>query len=71
MTVHFAGDVAVKQVRGRVVRCEVSAIKEGALHYRTAVAFATPLPLPGEPGEPDANTAAPPAPPASAVRNRW
>ena len=40
VTVHFEGTIDTKQIKGRIVRCQVSAIGEkGALHYQTAVVF--------------------------------
>ena len=40
LTVHFEGPSAPRPVKGRVVRCQVSAIGEGgALQYQSAIAF--------------------------------
>ena len=72
VTAHFEGDIATQQIRGRVVRCEVSAIKAGALNYRTGLAFGKLLTLPFETAAIDAAPAG-----ASAVTtseplvNRW
>jgi hypothetical protein len=45
VTLEFEGSISAKQIKGRVVRCQVSAIESGALKYRTAIAFAQPLEL--------------------------
>ena len=45
VTIEFDGTVLAKQVKARVVRCQVSAIDGGALRYRTALAFAQRLEL--------------------------
>ena len=46
LTVHFDGSFPTRQIRGRVVRCQVSAItRQGALHYQTALAFERRLEL--------------------------
>lgn len=77
VTVHFEGTLSTRQVRARVVRCQVSAITTSStLHYQTAMAFAERLTLPREPA--DTSLAAlsgdrEPAvdPRAPQVANRW
>jgi hypothetical protein len=76
VTVHFDGAIATKQIKGRVVRCHVSAIAEnGALHYQTAVAFKARLRLAiDEAGAPDeAATSTPADAPDDSPEtlNRW
>ena len=58
LTVVFEGPVAPPQVKGRVVRCQVSAIGGGGtLQYQSAIAFEGRVELPVE------EAARPPAPP--------
>jgi len=79
VSVIFDGAVTPPQVKGRVVRCQVSAIGTGgALQYQSGIAFEAKVTLPVEqPAEPAPPEPAPPpraakanAPPAPA-RNRW
>jgi hypothetical protein len=78
VTVHFEGPIATKQIKGRIVRCQVSAIGEkGALHYQTAVAFNGRLSLAVNEAKPFTNTAEEPDAPQAAssasaeALNRW
>ena len=68
VTVHFEGPIAIKQIKGRIVRCQVSAIGEkGALHYQTAVAFSGRLSLAANEATPFTNTAEGPDAPQAAA----
>jgi hypothetical protein len=68
ITVHFEGPIATKQIKGRIVRCEVSAIGEkGALHYQTAVAFYGRLSLAVNDAKPFTHTADEPVSPQAAA----
>ena len=59
VTIHFEGPIATKQIKGRIVRCQVSAIGEnGALQYQTAVAFNGRLSLAVNDVKPSINTGA-------------
>lgn len=79
VTVIFEGGITPPQVKGRVVRCQVSAIASGgALQYQTGIAFEAKITLPLEPSAeapapepPPAPRASKSAPPPPAVRNRW
>jgi PilZ domain len=79
VTVVFDGDVKPKQAKGRVVRCQVSAIgNAGSLQYQSGIALETRLTLPiDEPAEapnpePAAKTKEKKAAEAPApLRNRW
>jgi PilZ domain-containing protein len=67
VTVHFEGPIATKQIKGRIVRCEVSAIGEkGALEYQTAVAFYGRLSLAVNDDKPFTTTVEEPDPPQAA-----
>ena len=59
VTIEFEGTISQKQMKGRVVRCQVSAIVNGSLQYRTAFAFAQRLELAIEASAPPASTPAP------------
>ena len=83
LTVIFEGPSAPASVKGRVVRCQVSAIGGGgSLHYQSAITFEARIEVPID----EAATAvpsvesAPPAPPKQTsasqsarppLRNRW
>lgn len=79
VTVVFDGPVTPKQIKGRVVRCQVSAIASGgALQYQSGIAFEGRVALPvDEPADAPAAefaaapAAAPSAPAPARVRNRW
>ena len=46
LTIHFDGTLPTRQIKGRVVRCQVSAItRHGALQYQTGLTFERPLEL--------------------------
>jgi hypothetical protein len=45
VTIEFDGIISPKQIKVRVVRCQVSAIESGSLQYRTALVFAQRLEL--------------------------
>ena len=46
LTIHFDGSFPTKQIKGRVVRCQVSAItRRGALQYQTGLSFERRLEL--------------------------
>ena len=46
LTIHFDGSFPTRQIRGRVVRCQVSAItRQGALQYQTGLVFEKRLDL--------------------------
>ena len=64
VTVHFEGTLPTRQMKARIVRCQVSMIiSKGVLQYQTAVTFDERLSLPNEPGVADAA----PTPPAAAT----
>jgi hypothetical protein len=76
VTVVFDGGFTPAQVKGKIVRCQVSSIHDGSLRYQSGIQFdkkleAHPgdlkeaLPEPGMPGA--AGTAAPAAPTPAAV----
>ena len=78
VTVNFEGRLATRQMKGRIVRCQVSVISaKGTLHYHTAVAFDERLALPNDrPGNdwsstPPADLSAPAAKPTTTATNRW
>lgn len=79
VTVAFDGPVTPKQIKGRIVRCQVSAIAAGgSLQYQSGIAFEGRITLPLDESvetpaaEPEKKPAAAPGAPASpAVRNRW
>lgn len=78
VTVSFDGPVTPKQVKGRVVRCQVSAIATGgSLQYQTGIAFEAKITLPVDDAvEPAPEPAPEPprkqtTPPAAQLRNRW
>ena len=52
LTVNFEGPAALARAKGRVVRCQVSAIGEGgSLQYQSAIAFDEAIDVPvGDPG---------------------
>ena len=45
VTIEFEGSISTKEIKSRVVRCQVSAIEGGSLQYRTALAFTQRLEL--------------------------
>ena len=87
ITIEFEGSISPKQIKVRVVRCQVSAIESGSLQYRTALVFAQrlelaveasarPVSIPGPAEEPPTrkkgNVAAVGTPaPERRVFNRW
>ena len=78
VTVHFEGRLATRQMKARIVRCQVSVISaKGSLQYQTAMAFDERIALPNDRPRNDWSTtaepeAAPTAQPASAqTTNRW
>jgi hypothetical protein len=67
LTVHFEGSFPTRQIKGRVVRCQVSAItRQGALQYQTALAFERRLDLGIAASEPVSQEPPPQAPVADA-----
>jgi hypothetical protein len=67
LTVHFEGSFPTRQIKGRVVRCQVSAITgQGALQYQTALAFERRLDLGIAASEPVSQEAPPQTPVADA-----
>jgi hypothetical protein len=59
LTVNFEGTIATKQIKARIVRCQVSAIDdEGKLQYYTALTFEGRLTLPVKAGAAPYSTAA-------------
>ena len=87
VTIELEGTISQKQIKGKVVRCQVSAIESGSLQYRTAVAFAqrlelaidasAPVTIPGSAEEAPtrkgamAEAVGTPAPEPRRVFNRW
>ena len=86
LTVHFEGPSAPRPVKGRVVRCQVSAIGEGGcLQYQSAIVFNSTIdllgvlldegPKPVPVGQPDPASAPTPTSIADQsvqrLRNRW
>ena len=79
VTVHFEGRLATRQMKGRIVRCQVSVISaKGTLHYHAAIAFDERLALPNDRASndwsstPEADLSTSAAQPTSAyVTNRW
>jgi hypothetical protein len=80
LTVNFEGPAALKPMKSRVVRCQVSAIGEGgALQYQSAIAFDEAIEVPvGQPDGPSQHTptdtskpANQPEPGRQPLRNRW
>lgn len=65
LTVHFDGSFPTRQIRGRVVRCQVSAITgQGALQYQSGLVFEKRLDLGIAAPEPAAAAPAPQTPAA-------
>ncbi len=83
LTVVFDGPTAPSSVKGRVIRCQVSAIGGGgSLQYQSAIAFEARIdvpveepskPAPAKPAEPSTLPAQTTSeePPRAPVRNRW
>ena len=78
VTVHFEGRLATRQMKGRIVRCQVSVISpKGTLHYHAAIAFDERLVLPNDrvsndwSSTPEADLSAPAAQPTTTATNRW
>ena len=86
VTVIFEGSFSPSQLKGRIVRCQVSSIHDGALRYQSGIQFEKKLEShPGEVAEPPVPTptpsplvktapaAVPPKEPQVATRlmNRW
>jgi hypothetical protein len=77
VTVHFEGSFKPAQVKGRIVRCQVSSISGGMLRYHSGIQFEHRLehsPNEQSAGAPAAVPEPPPPPPAAAARvlvNRW
>ena len=80
LTVNFEGPAAPPPSKGRVVRCQVSAIGEGGgLQYQSAIAFDEAIAVPvgdqAEASEPPPVAAPKPAtqpePAIQPLRNRW
>ena len=77
VTVHFEGSFRPAQIKGRVVRCQVSSISGGMLRYHSGIQFEHRLeqsPNEQGAGAPAAAAEAPPPPPAAPARvlvNRW
>jgi hypothetical protein len=72
VTVTLAGTFTPAVVKGRVARCEVGGIgKNGAIHYKTGIAFDEPISLPDEDQAPEAAPETVEAAPEPIVENRW
>lgn len=80
LTVNFEGPAALAPAKGRVVRCQVSAIGEGgSLQYQSAIAFDEAIDVPvGDPADASESppVAAPkptnrPEPQGHRLQNRW
>jgi len=77
VTVHFEGSFRPSQVKGRVVRCQVSSISGGMLRYHSGIQFEHRLeqnPNEQGAGTPAATVEPPPPQPAAPARvlaNRW
>ena len=83
VTVTFEGGFSPAQVKGRIVRCQVASISNGALQYQSGIAFDARIVLPEvdvpQAATPAASAAAPVSPSpaqtaavsATELRNRW
>ena len=70
VTMELEGTISQKQMKGRVVRCQVSAIVSGSLQYRTALAFAQRLELAIEASPPPVAIPAPAEEPPTRKKGR-
>lgn len=74
VTVHIEGAFKPSQIKGRIVRCQVSSISGGALRYHSGIQFEQRLDQnPNEQGGAAPAAAEPPAAAAAArvLVNRW